>query len=153
MIPDEKYFLELLRVSKNQIIWGCNYYAKFIPNVGRLVWDKKNDTSSFSNAELASQSFSKGVFTFRHTWNGMITDGKPVFRIHPTQKPIELYEWCLQKYAEKGQSILDTHLGSGSSAIAAHYYGVDFVGCELDKDYYKAACERFDKETAQKTLF
>ena len=148
-IPDHLYFNELLRVSKNQIIWGCNYYAKFIPSAGRIVWDKKNDTSSFSNAELASQSFSKGVFTFRHRWNGMITDGKPVNRIHPTQKPVELYEWILKKYAKEGDRILDTHLGSGSSAIAAHYAGFDFVGMELDEDYYKAACKRFDAETAQ----
>lgn len=142
-VPDENYFIELFRVSKHQIIWGCNYYAKHIPSVGRIVWDKKNEASTFSKCELASHSFGVIVDKFTFEWNGMLQGdmkNKEV-RIHPTQKPVKLYEWLLSNYAKEGDKILDTHLGSGSSAIAAHYGGFDFVGCELDKDYYKAACE------------
>ena len=154
-IPDESYFTELFRVSKNQIIWGCNYYAKHIPHVGRLIWDKKNDTSSYSNAELASQSFSIGVFMFRYLWNGMLQENmqSKEVRIHPTQKPVKLYEWLLTNYAKQGQRILDTHLGSGSIAIAANGLGFDFVGVELDADYYAAACRRIEQAYAQPRLF
>ena len=153
-IPDEKYFNELLRVSKNQIIWGCNYYAKHIPSVGRIVWDKNNETSTFSKCELASHSFGLIVDKFTFTWSGMIQGDmkNKEHRIHPTQKPIKLYQWLLDKYAKQGQRILDTHLGSGSSAIAAHYFGCDFVGIELDEDYYKSAKNRFDLATAQQAL-
>jgi len=154
-VPDEKYFNELFRVSKHQIIWGINYYAKHIPHVGRIIWDKKNDSSSFSKAEIASQSFTISVNMFRFTWNGMLQEDmkNKEIRIHPTQKPVKLYQWLLTNYAKPGQKILDTHLGSGSSAIAAHYFGCDFVGCELDKDYYDAAINRFNLATAQTTLF
>jgi site-specific DNA-methyltransferase (adenine-specific) len=153
-VPNEEYFSELLRVSSNQIIWGCNYYAKYIPNIGRIIWDKKNDTSTFSNAEIASQSFSKGVFIFRHLWNGMCQEcGEKESRIHPTQKPVKLYEWLLTNYAKQGQRILDTHLGSGSSAIAANNLGFDFVGMELDADYFAAACKRIEQARKQERLF
>ena len=153
-IPQVEYFNELRRVSLNQIIWGANYFNCFDDIGGSIVWDKKNDTSTFSNCEIASQSFSKGVFVFRHLWNGMCQEaGDKELRIHPTQKPVKLYEWLLSNYAKEGDRILDTHLGSGSSAIAAHYGGFDFVGCELDEDYYKAASVRFDRETAQIDIF
>jgi len=154
-VPDEKYFNQLLRVSKNQIIWGINYYAKHIDSVGRIVWDKKNDTSTFSKAEIASHSFGLRVDMFRFEWNGMLQGDmkNKELRIHPTQKPVKLYDWLLANYAKKGDKILDTHLGSGSSAIAAHYGGFDFVGCELDSDYFKAAQERFKNSTAQESFF
>ena len=152
--PDKNYFNELKRISKNQIIWGANH---FIGNFGFnqsspcwIVWDKQN-TGNFADSELAYTSFKTAVRNFKYTWNGMLQGdmkNKEV-RIHPTQKPIKLYEWLLKNYAKEGDRILDTHLGSGSSAIAAHYAGFDFVGMELDEDYYKAACKRFDSETAQ----
>ena len=155
-IPDKAYFDELMRVSKNQIIWGANYMSHFLPpSMGWIVWDKDNGTTKFSDAELAFSSFDRALRTWKYTWNGMIQGDmkKKETRIHPTQKPVKLYEWLLANYAKEGDRILDTHLGSGSSAIAAHYGGFDFVGCELDEDYYNAAKERFDRETAQVALF
>jgi site-specific DNA-methyltransferase (adenine-specific) len=119
-----------------------------------IVWDKLN-TCNFADCELAYTSFKTAVRKFSFMWNGMMQGDmkNKEIRIHPTQKPVQLYNWLLHNYAKPGQRILDTHLGSGSSAIAAHYFGVDFVGCELDKDYYKAAVERFALSTAQQTLF
>ena len=141
-VPTMEYWQELIRVSKNQIIWGGNYFP-LPPTRCFIVWDKQiSEDFSLAMAELAWTSFDKLAKIFK-----MPTpkDGK----IHPTQKPIKLYEWLLTNYAKKGQRILDTHLGSGSSAIAAHYFGVDFVGCELDKDYFDAAKARFDMATKQ----
>ena len=155
-IPDALYFSELMRVSKNQIIWGANYMSHHLPpSMGWIVWDKDNGTTKFSDAELAFSSFDRALRIFKYTWNGMIQGDmkNKEIRIHPTQKPVKLYQWLLDNYAKKGQRILDTHLGSGSSAIAAHYFGVDFVGCELDQDYYEAARKRFDIETSQIDLF
>ena len=154
-VPDAEYFSQLHRVSKNQIIWGINYYAKFTDSVGRIVWDKKNDTATFSKAEIASHSFGLRVDMFRFEWNGMIQGDmkNKEHRIHPTQKPVKLYEWLLSNYANPGDRILDTHLGSGSSAIAAHYGGFDFVGCELDTDYFNAASKRLEQDTAQLAMF
>lgn len=155
-IPKQKYYKELCRVSINQIIWGINYFHfKNVPH-GRLIWDKINDHSTYSKAEIASNSFIKSVQMFRYRWCGFqqgATCQVVERRIHPTQKPIALYQWIYQNYAKPGQRILDTHLGSGSSAIAAHYAGLDFVGCELDKEYFEAARKRFDQQTRQKTLF
>jgi len=155
--PTVEYFRELERVSNNQIIWGGNHLADLIgkSSPGWLVWDKDN-SGHFADCELAYTSFTSAVRKFRYRWNGMLQGdfGKnsKQDRIHPTQKPIQLYSWILKNYAEPGQRILDTHLGSGSSAIAAHYFGVDFVGIELDEDYYNAACKRFDAETRQIAL-
>lgn len=144
-VPDVHYFRELQRVSKNQIVWGGNYFD-LPPTRCVIVWDKLiSEDFSLAMLELAWTSFDKlaKIYKLPKPKNG---------KIHPTQKPVKLYAWLLRNYAEKGQRILDTHLGSGSSAIAAHYYGVDFVGCEIDKDYYQAACERFDNETKQMGL-
>ena len=155
-IPDKAYFDELMRVSKNQIVWGANYMSHFLPpSMGWIVWDKDNGTTKFSDAELAFSSFDRALRIWKYTWNGMIQGDmkKKETRIHPTQKPVKLYEWLLSNYAKEGDRILDTHLGSGSSAIAAHYGGFDFVGCELDEDYYKAATERFNNETKQVDMF
>lgn len=151
-IPIHLYFSELKRVSKNQIIWGVNYFNYL--SGGRIVWDKDR-TGNFSDCELAYQSFSIGVKKYKYRWNGMIQGDmkNKEHRIHPTQKPVALYNWLLRQYASKDQRILDTHLGSGSSAIAAHYFGCEFVGCEIDKDYYDAACKRFKEETRQLRLF
>jgi len=150
-VPDEKYFNELFRVSKEQIIWGCNYYAKHIPHVSRIVWDKKNDNSSFSNCEIASKSMNIGVDIFRYLWNGMLQENmkKKEQRIHPTQKPVALYEWILMNYAKEGDKILDTHLGSGSIAIACHNLGYDLTAYEIDKEYFKAAQKRIKEHQSQ----
>jgi len=155
--PTAEYIKELQRVSVNQIIWGANHFMQSI-NLGSscwIVWDKDNGANDFADCELAYTSFKTAVRMFRFTWNGMIQGNmkNKEQRIHPTQKPVALYKWLLHNYAKKGDSILDTHLGSGSSAIAAHYFGCDFFGCELDKDYFEATQKRFKKETAQLSLF
>ena len=156
--PPEKYFLELSRVSKNQIIWGANHFADRIPNASSpcwLVWDKEKVGSFFADSELAYTSFSTAVRNFRFQWHGMLQGDmkNKERRIHPTQKPVKLYEWLLSNYAKEGDRILDTHLGSGSHAIAAHYGGFEFVGCELDEDYFAASVERIKRETAQIDIF
>jgi site-specific DNA-methyltransferase (adenine-specific) len=157
--PDPLYFDELKRVSKNQIIWGANHFIDNFPFMCNsscwLVWDKDNGNCDFADCELAYTSFKSAVRKFKFQWAGMLQGDmkNKELRIHPTQKPVKLYEWLLSNYAEKGQRILDTHLGSGSIAIAAHYFGCDFVGMEIDEDYYKAACERFDRETRQLVMF
>ncbi len=155
--PPVEYFDELQRVSVNQIIWGANH---FIDRIGRpsscwVVWDKVTGNSDFADSELAYTSFKTAVRNFRFQWSGMLQGNmaKKELRIHPTQKPVALYEWLLTNYAKPGDRILDTHLGSASSAIAAHNLGFDFVGIELDADYYAAACRRFDAHKAQATLF
>lgn len=155
-VPNEEYFKELFRVSKHQIIWGCNYYAKYIESVGRIIWDKKNDTSTFSKAEIASQSFSVGISMFRYLWNGMLQENMKdkEDRIHPTQKPIALYSWIYANYLPDGGKVLDTHLGSGSNRIAAHKAGnIDFYAYEIDKDYFEAQEKRYKEFISQLTLF
>lgn len=149
-IPPDKYFEELKRVSKRQIIWGANYYNCF--NGGAVVWYKGNQTETVSHCEIASLSFQNRVDYIFINWQPGFHRKKYGEQIHPCQKPTQLYRRLLIKYGGKGQRILDTHLGSGSSAIAAHYEGFDFVGCEIDEDYYKAACERFDMETRQQSF-
>jgi len=150
--PEETYFRELERVSRNQIIWGANHFMDKVKKGSPcwVVWDKEN-TGNFADCELAYTSFSTAVRVYRFKWNGMIQGDmkNKEQRIHPTQKPVKLYNWLLTNYAEKGQKILDTHLGSGSSAIAAHYFGCEFVGCELDKGYYEASIDRIEKSTRQ----
>lgn len=152
LVPEENYWNELLRVSKNQIIWGENYYPKYFGK-GRLVWVKHNHV--FSGAELAYQSFTEGTYVFDYIWDGMRQQNmkNKEVRIHPTQKPIDLYKWILEKYAKSNDKILDTHLGSGSSRIAAHDFGIDFYGWELDKDYFDSMQKRFEKHRSQQTLF
>lgn len=160
-VPDERYFDELRRVSKQQIIWGVNYFNySFSP--GRVVWDKCNGASSFSDCEIAYCSLHDSVRLYRYMWNGMcqgksITEGyimqgdksKNEKRIHPTQKPVALYAWLYQQYAKPEDKILDTHLGSGSSRIAAWKLGLDFVGFEIDKYYFDLQEQRFAEEQRQ----
>lgn len=152
--PDSSYFKELLRVSKNQIIWGGNYFADKLPiSKGWIVWDKKADIKEhLSMCELAWSSFDKKCNKFEYLWAGFKKQ-KQIKRIHPTQKPVALYRWLLTNYAKEGDLILDTHLGSGSIAIACHELGFDLVGCELDPDYYNAMMKRFDRHKAQLMLF
>jgi site-specific DNA-methyltransferase (adenine-specific) len=149
--PTDEYFAYLWRVAKNQIIWGANNFQ--LPKSEYFViWDKMQTVDNFASAEYAwvSPMMKKPAKVFRYGIHQHNSDQK---KIHPTQKPVKLYDWLLRNYAEPGQRILDTHLGSGSSAIAAHYFGCDFVGCEIDEDYYKAAVDRFNNETAQEALF
>jgi site-specific DNA-methyltransferase (adenine-specific) len=159
-VPGPEYFDELRRVSRNQIVWGANHFAGRFDSSGPgwIVWDKENGASTFADAELAFTSFDKAVRIFRYRWNGMIqgSHGNKALnekRIHPTQKPTALYEWLLTNYAKSGQRILDTHLGSGSSAIAANNLSFEFFGTELDADYFAAACKRIQQATAQDRLF
>ena len=155
--PKREYFNELCRVSKNQIIWGANHFISNIPIDSScwIVWNKVNGATDFADCELAWTSFKTAVRMFTWRWQGMLQQNmkNKEVRIHPTQKPVALYEWLLMNYAKKGDKILDTHLGSGSSRIAAHKLGFDFVGCELDKDYFEAQEERFKLETMQQSLF
>lgn len=146
--PTEEYFSELVRVSKNYIVWGGNYFTHHLQGARCfIVWRKLQmlGMHTMADCELALTSFDR---------NAKIWDGNnSTDRIHPTQKPVKLYQWLLANYAKEGDRILDTHLGSGSSAIASHYAGHDFVGIELDPDYYAAARSRFDLETAQQDIF
>jgi site-specific DNA-methyltransferase (adenine-specific) len=151
-IPSKEYFDELFRVSKNQIIWGSNYFTKFLPSsMGWVFWDKKNEGTVFSDGELAYTSFKKGLKMFRLSSKYGTCGGK--YRIHPTEKPVLLYKWLLDKYAKQGDKILDTHLGSGSIAIACHDYGFELTACELDAEYYEKAKERIQNHIKQLTLF
>ncbi len=165
---DKAYFDELFRVSKNQIIWGGNYFSKEINRNSPcwIVWDKCNGETNWADCEIAWTSFDTAVRMFRFMWNGMlqgksISEGhlmqgdksKNEIRIHPTQKPVALYEWLLSKYAVKGDKILDTHVGSASSLIACHNLGFDYVGFEIDKTYYDMATKRLEAHKAQRTIF
>lgn len=161
--PGAEYFNELFRISKNQIIWGANYFTPFLPaSRGWILWDKgyTNDCS-YSDAELAFTSFDRCVKACRlkmSDWRNCISNNKeaamasPNRKIHPTQKPVALYAWLLQKFAGGGYRILDTHMGSQSSRIAAYRAGLDYYGWELDAEYFEAGCKRFKEQTAQLQL-
>ena len=146
-VPQQEYFNELFRVSKNQVIFGGNYF-NLPPCRCFIVWDKPQmRMPTMADCEYAWTSFDSVAKI------ASILQDKGATRIHLAQKPIDLYFWILNKFAKPGQRILDTHLGSGSSAIAAHYFGCDFVGCEIDESYFLAAKERFDRETRQVAMF
>lgn len=146
-IPEEEYFNELFRVSKNQVIWGGSYFLDYLGNTrGVICWDKKQFMPTFSRIEFAWTSFD----TVARLYEGTSTD---LNRFHPTQKPVALYKWILDKYAKEGDKILDTHLGSMSIAIACADYGFDLYGCELDEEYYKKGLERVQNHTNQTKLF
>ena len=156
--PSKQYFIELRRISKNQIIFGANHFIENINNANSscwVVWDKDNGSHDFADCELAWTSFETAVRKFTYRWNGMLQGDmkNKEKRIHPTQKPVALYEWILTKYTKKGDKILDTHMGSGSIAIACHNLGFDLTACELDKDYYDAAMKRIEFHRAQKRMF
>jgi len=156
--PKEEYFKELKRVSKNQIVWGANHFIENIPNANSsswIVWDKENGDNDFADCELAWTSFNTAVRRFKFRWAGMLQGDmkNKETRIHPTQKPTKLYKWLLDKYANEGDKILDTHLGSGSIAIACHDYGFDLTACELDPDYYESAIKRIKNHVSQQKLF
>jgi site-specific DNA-methyltransferase (adenine-specific) len=143
--PKLEYFAELQRISKNQIVWGGNYFADLLPQKkGWIYWDKKitsKNNKNYSDGELAWSSFDCILRKYTYDWNGFgyLNNPQKQKKIHPTEKPIQLYEWLLINYAKEGDKILDTHLGSGSIAIACHNLGFDLTACELNKEYYNAA--------------
>jgi site-specific DNA-methyltransferase (adenine-specific) len=150
--PNSEYFRELFRVSKNQIIWGYNHLSDMLPTCREFIfWYKHNPVVTFSDGELAWTSFQKTAVCFDYMYYGGTNTEKD--KIHPTQKPIKLYEWLLTKYAKQGDKILDTHVGSASSLIACHNCGFDYIGFEIDKDYYEAACNRIEAHKRQISLF
>ena len=155
-IPPKEYFIELQRVTKNQIIWGANHFISKIPYDSScwIVWDKKNGENLYADCELAWCSFNSAVRKFEWRWHGFLQQNmkQKQNRIHPTEKPIQLYEWLLMNYAKVGDKILDTHLGSGSIAIACHNLGYDLEGYELDKDYYDNALKRIKEHQSQLRL-
>ena len=148
-IPNKNYFQELERVSKEQIIWGANYFNCFNGKKGAIIWDKLNMHPSMSRCEIASCSLQKRITYFNYEWHGFVIKRIDEKSYHPCQKPVKLYEWLLKNYAKEGDKILDTHLGSGSIAIACHYAGYDLTACELDKEYYDQAMERIKNQTRQ----
>lgn len=153
----KEFFDEIIRISKNQIIWGANHFISRIPYDSScwIVWDKDNGATDFADCELAWTSFKTAVRKFKYKWQGMLQENmkNKERRIHPTQKPVDLYGWLLLNYAQHGQVIFDPMMGSQSSRIAAHRLGFDYVGCELDKEYFDKGCERFKQETSQLSLF
>jgi len=150
-IPEERYFNELKRVSKDQIIWGGNYFLDYLGNTRCcVVWDKKDYNSDFADGELAWTSFNKNLKIFQRARSA---GGDSKGKIHPTQKPVKLYEWLLDNYAKEGDKILDTHLGSGSIAIACHNRGFELTACELDEEYFNKFIKRFKDVTSQTRLF
>ncbi|MGR3221377.1 MAG: DNA methyltransferase [Candidatus Anammoxibacter sp.] len=165
LIPGKDYFSELIRISKNQIIWGVNYYGERVKSVGRIIHDKtgagtKPQLPGLSDADIASHSFGVNIKIFRYIWQGNV-QGNTInwknkginSRIYPTQKPVELYEWLLNKYAKEGDIILDTHLGSASIAIACQNLGFDLTACEIDKEYYDSAINRIRNHRKQLVMF
>ena len=153
-LPDKKYFDELIRISKNQIIWGINYFNISMPG-GRIVWIKGVEKSPFSMCDIAYQSFYNRIDMFKYLWSGFWQEEmkNKEQRIHPTQKPVALYRWLLQNYAKPGDKIIDTHSGSGSCAIACHLEKFDFLAIEKDEDYYKASVKRLEEIRSQGVLF
>lgn len=157
--PPVEFFTQLARVSKKQIIFGANHFISRLPPPADtpcwIVWDKQNGGSDFADFEMAWTSFNRAARIFRFRWAGMLQGNmkNKETRIHPTQKPVALYAWIFQHYAKPGDRILDTHLGSGSSRIAAWDAGLDFTGYEIDREYFDAQEKRFQQHTAQLTMF
>lgn len=155
--PKRQYFDQLFRVSKESVIWGGNYFTESIPESRCwFVWDKRGTCpgNDFADCELAWTTFTTSVRKFTHLWNGMLQENmkEKEHRIHPTQKPVALYKWLLKNYAKPGDKILDTHLGSGSIAVACYDMGFDLTGYEIDVDYYNAAVKRLDNHKKQLTF-
>ena len=161
-IPPKEYFIELQRVSKNQIIWGGNYFIEHLQNTRCFInWDKLNHSDTYADCEMAWTSFDRNAKIFKYMWDGnrygfkgnIQGVGKPTIRIHPTQKPIDLYRWLLENYAEKGNKIIDTHGGSFTNAIACDMEGFDLDIIEIDKTYFNNGVNAFNEYKKQLTLF
>jgi site-specific DNA-methyltransferase (adenine-specific) len=156
--PEKHYFNELKRISKNQIIWGANHFIENIPNANSscwIVWNKINGENNFADCELAHTTIKGSVRMFEFKWQGMLQGDmkNKEIRIHPTQKPVALYKWILDKYAKQGDKIFDSHLGSMSIAIACHDYGFELDGCELDTEYFEKGIQRVKSHISQLKLF
>ncbi len=154
-IPKKEYFNELKRVSKNQIIWGANYMTDYLPpSMGWVIWNKMQREFSLADGEMAWTSFNRALRIYDLSRGQAIQENNiGLDKFHPTAKPISLYKWLIDKYAKDGDKILDTHLGSGSIAIACHEYGFELTACELDTEYYEKAVERIKNHVAQQKLF
>jgi len=154
-IPSAEYFKELFRVSKNQIVWGGNYMTDFLPpSMCWMIWNKMQRGFSLADGEMAWTSFNKAMRIYDLSRGAAIQENnKGLDKFHPTAKPISLYHWCLEKLAKEGDKILDTHLGSGSIALACHDYGFELTACELDKDYFDASIKRINNHVSQQRLF
>ena len=150
-IPLEKYFKELKRVSKNRIIFGANYFNCFEQKGGAIIWVKNQPMPNFSKCVIASCSFHKKIELYKQTWTNFVAANRT--GIHPCEMPVKLYEWLLMNYAKEGDKILDTHLGSGSIAIACHNLEYDLTGYEIDKEYFEAATKRIEQHKTQQRLF
>jgi site-specific DNA-methyltransferase (adenine-specific) len=149
--PDKKYFDELFRISKDQIIWGGNYFSENLKSSsGWIVWDKGQRDFSLADGEMAWTSFNIAMRIFSYSRAQSNRNSKSN---HPNEKPIDLYKWILKNYAKEGMKILDTHVGSASSLIAFEEFGIDYVGYELDKEYYDSACKRIENYRSQGKLF
>lgn len=154
-VPSQEYFDELFRVSKNQIVWGANYFTKQLPVIKNYIfWHKKGQSvdDKFNDGEMAFASLGRTRMV-DIWWNGVGVINSGENKIHPTQKPVKLYKWLLENYAKKDWKILDTHLGSGSIAIACWDMGYDLTAYEVDKEYYDNACKRLETHKAQLTLW
>ena len=154
--PNKKYFNELFRISKNQIIWGGNYFIENLYSTNSfIIWDKERIGDIYADCEMAWTSFNTVAKIFKFQWHGMLQGDmkNKETRIHPTQKPVKLYDWLLMNYANKGDKILDTHLGSGSIAIACHNLGFHLTACELDKEYFDSAMKRINNHKSQIRMF
>ena len=152
--PDAAYFRQLFRVSKNQIIWGYNHLSDLLPSCSEFIfWYKHQPVVTYADGELAWTSFKKTAVCFDYPFFGGAAGADTDGRIHPTQKPVALYRWLFNRYAKAGDKILDTHLGSGSSRIAAYDANLEFVGCEIDPIYFAAQEKRFAEHSAQQSLF
>ena len=149
-IPSESYFKELQRVSKHRIIFGANYYNCFDGNGGAIVWIKNQPMPNFSKAVIASCSMHKKIELYTQTWTNFVQKGRTTN--HPCEMPVDIYRWILMNYAKKNDKILDTHLGSGSIAIACHDLGFDLTACELDTEYFNAAIKRIEEHKLQLKL-
>jgi site-specific DNA-methyltransferase (adenine-specific) len=147
-IPNDEYFVELRRVSKEQIIWGANYFNCFSGCHGAIIWDKMQPLPDSSQCEIASYSRLQKVGLYQQRWTNFVNTKESN---HPTEKPVALYKWLLENYAKPGDKIFDSHLGSQSSRIAAYDLGFDFYGCELDADYYRDGCARFEAHRTKVT--
>jgi site-specific DNA-methyltransferase (adenine-specific) len=155
-IPSKEVFDEMIRVSVNQIFWGGNYFIENLTNTSSmLVWDKNNGNNDYADCELAWTSFKSAVRKFKYTWHGMLQENMKhkEKRVHPTQKPLALFEWCLQNYSNENDLVLDCFSGSGTTAVACHNLKRRFICVEKDVDYYKASCERLERVQEQLELF
>jgi len=156
VLPLKEYWIELFRVSKNQIVWGGNYFIEHLYSSNSfIIWDKERIGNIYADCEMAWTSFNLAAKIFKFQWHGMLQGDmkNKELRIHPTQKPVKLYEWLLMNYAKENYKILDTHLGSGSIAIASHNLGFELTACELDKEYYDASIKRIKDHISQQRLF